>query len=283
VASAAAERVHASFRSRAQSVLKRAAGASDRLRTWAPGIVVLAYHRIGGRSEAHEIDLPAERFDEQMELVARWREPIDIDDALVALRSSQGAQRDRVVVTFDDGTADFVDVALAILERHRVPATLYLATDFIERGREFPNGGKPLSWAGVRDAISTGLVTIGSHTHTHALLDRVDAAAATVELRRSLDLVQERTGVLAEHFAYPKALVGNESVDAVVNTLFRSAAVAGTRTNRYGHTDPFRLARSPIQRADGMNFFEQKLTGGLRLEDDVRRLVNRVRYLGATT
>jgi hypothetical protein len=30
-----------------------------------------------------------------------------------------------------------------------------------------------------------------------------------------------------------------------------------------------------------MEFFEQKLRGGLRLEDDFRRLANRVRYMGA--
>jgi hypothetical protein len=51
----------------------------------------------------------------------------------------------------------------------------------------------------------------------------------------------------------------------------------------YGATDPYRLARSPVQRADGMHWFERKLAGGLRLEDDVRRWANRVRYLGATT
>ena len=93
----------------------------------------------------------------------------------------------------------------------------------------------------------------------------------------------ERTGVKPEHFAYPKALAGNASVDASMRTMFKSAAVAGTHANRYGYTDPWRLARSPVQRADGMRFFEQKLTGGLRLEDDVRRILNRVRYIGASS
>jgi peptidoglycan/xylan/chitin deacetylase (PgdA/CDA1 family) len=283
VSSAAAERVGLSFRSRAQGALKRAAGASDRFRVPAAGVVVLAYHRVGGCSDAHEIDLPESRFDEQMACIARWRDPVDLDAALVALQAPDGTARDRVVVTFDDGTADFVDVALPILERHRIPATLYIATDYIESGREFPDGGRPLSWAGVRDAASTGLVTIGSHTHSHCLLDRVTADAATLELRRSIDLVFERTGLMVEHFAYPKALPGKASVDDVVRSLFRSAAVAGTRANLYGRTDPYRLARSPIQRSDGMHYFERKLTGGLRLEDDVRRLVNRVRYLGATS
>jgi peptidoglycan/xylan/chitin deacetylase (PgdA/CDA1 family) len=283
VASAAAERVGTSFRSRAQSALKRAAGATDRLRASPPGIVVLAYHRVGGRSDAREIDLPESRFEEQMACLARWREPVDLDAALVALQSSDETARDRVVVTFDDGTADFVDVVLPILDRYRIPATLYVATDYVESGRTWPDAGTPLSWSGVREAVSTGLVTIGSHTHSHCLLDRVDPDTATLELRRSIDLVFEHTGVVPEHFAYPKALPGRRAVEGVVKNLFRSAAVAGTRPNVYGGTDPYRLSRSPIQRSDGMEYFERKLMGGMRLEDDVRRLANRVRYRGAAS
>src|SRR5689334_14893800 len=118
VASAAAERVGTSFRSRAHSALKRAAGATDRLRASAPGIVVLAYHGVGERSTAREIDLPESRFEEQMACLARWREPVDLDAAIAALESPDETARDRVVVTFDDGTADFVDVVLPILERY---------------------------------------------------------------------------------------------------------------------------------------------------------------------
>jgi peptidoglycan/xylan/chitin deacetylase (PgdA/CDA1 family) len=263
--------------------LKRAAGATDRLRASAPGIVVLAYHRVGERSTAREIDLPEARFEEQMACLARWREPVDLDAAITALQSRNETARDRVVVTFDDGTADFVDVALPILERYGIPATLYVATEYVDSQRAWPDAGTPLSWSALRDALSTGLVTIGSHTHSHCLLDRVTAGTATTDLRRSIDLLFEHTGVVPEHFAYPKALPGEDSVDGVVRSLFRSAAVAGTRPNVYGHTDPYRLARSPIQRSDGMHYFERKLMGGLRLEDDVRRLANRVRYRGATS
>jgi hypothetical protein len=96
-------------------------------------------------------------------------------------------------------------------------------------------------------------------------------------------LIAERLGVVPRHFAYPKAVAGSPEIDAAVRTRFQSAAVAGTRPNRYGTTDPYRLARSPVQRADGREWFERKLAGGLRLEDDVRRWANRVRYIGATT
>ena len=64
---------------------------------------------------------------------------------------------------------------------------------------------------------------------------------------------------------------------------YHSAAVAGTRANPGGATDPYRLARSPIQVADAMGWFRRKARGGLRLEDDLRRLANRRRYAGATS
>lgn len=266
----------------AQRVIKRAARVRDHLAPPAPGVVVLCYHRVGGHSGALEIDLPTGVFARQMQSVARWGAQT-LNDALVALRSPEPPPEDFAVVTFDDGTADFVDVALPILVEHKVPAVLYVATDFIEQGREFPDGGTPLSWNAIRDALSTGLVTVGSHTHTHALLDRVPPAVAEAELDGSIELLFERVGVLPDHFAYPKALPASPAVERVVRQRFSSAAVAGTHSNKYGATDPHRLARSPVQRADGMRWFEHKLAGGQRLEDDVRRWANRVRYLGATT
>jgi len=266
----------------AQRVVKRAARVRDHLAPPRPGVVVLCYHRIGGRSAATEIDLATDVFARQIRLIARWGVQT-LDDALVALRSPEPPPEDLAVVTFDDGTADFVDVALPILVAHNVPAVLYVATEFIEEGRDFPDGGTPLSWSAIADALSTGLVTVGSHTHSHALLDRISPANADAELSASIELLSERVGIHPEHFAYPKALPATAPVERLVRQRFSSAAVAGTHKNVYGATDPYRLARSPVQRADGMHWFERKLAGGLRLEDDVRRWANRVRYLGATT
>jgi hypothetical protein len=115
------------------------------------------------------------------------------------------------------------------------------------------------------------------------LLDRSDGATAADELDRSIDLIGEHLGLRPDHFAYPKALPGNREAADEVARRFRSAALAGTRPNRLGETDPLRLARSPIQRSDGMRWFERKVDGGMMLEDAMRRAANRVRYVGATS
>jgi peptidoglycan/xylan/chitin deacetylase (PgdA/CDA1 family) len=266
----------------AQRAVKTSAAAADRIRRPRRGVVALLYHRVGGRSGL-QIDLPAGLFEEQMGSLAQERRATGLDDGLRALAAPSLPERDPVVVTFDDGTADFVDVVLPIIERHRIPTTIYVATDFVERCREFPNGGAPVSWAGLRDAVSTGLVTVGSHTHSHALLDRIDPAQAEAELDRSIGLIRERLQVDARHFAYPKAVRGTDAVEAVVRHRFRSAALAGTRANRYGRTDPHRLARSPIQLADGLRWFRRKAAGGMVLEDRLRRVLDRRRYAGRVT
>ena len=274
--------VASTARSLALTGVKTAAAGLDRLRRVERGVVVLIYHRAGARSGT-QVDLPVDLFSRQMELLATQERVVSLDQALDALAAPEPPPQDPVVVTFDDGTADFADVVMPILSEHRLPVTLYVATDFVERGVSFPHEGVPVSWAGLADAVSTGLLTVGSHTHTHALLDRLPAEEVDGELDRSIELIGQRLGVTADHFAYPKAVPGSAAAEAAVRRRFRSAALAGTRANRYGATDPHRLARSPVQLADGMRWFERKLAGGMGLEDGIRRVLNRGRYGGATT
>lgn len=258
-------------------VVKHAARTVDRVRTPPRGVVVLIYHRVGRRSSL-AVDLPETDFDQQMAALAASGRVVTLDAGLDALAAPVPPSVDPVVVTFDDGTADFADLAMPILARHRVPATLYVATDFVERGRPFPDDGTPVSWAGLRDAASTGLLTVGSHTHTHALLDRLPAPEVAEELDRARDLIADNLGTPPAHFAYPKAVAGSPAARVEVQARHRSAAVAGTRPNRFGATDPHLLARSPIQVTDGMTFFRAKAAGGMRLEDDLRAAANRWRY-----
>lgn len=260
--------------------LKLAAFAADRVRRPAAGFVVLIYHRVGAR-RVSEIDLPAAAFDDQMAEVAATSRVVTMDDGLAWLEST-GDEAAPVAVTFDDGTADFVDDVLPIVVRHRVPTLLYVATAFVDDGRPFPDDGRPASWAGLAEAVSTGLVTIGSHTHTHALLDRLAPQAVADELDHSIDLIGTHLGVTARHFAYPKAVAGSAAADDAVRARFASAALSGVRANVRGATDPWRLARTPIQTSDGHRFFRQKLAGGMGLEDTVRERLNRRRYADAT-
>ena len=265
----------------ARQALKYSAVTVDRVRRPPRGVVVLIYHRVGARTPL-DVDMPVARFEEQISVLAATGRVQTLDAALDALERDVPPTQDPIVITFDDGTADFAELALPILTRYSLPATLYVATEFVDEGRDFPADGIPLSWNALRDVQASGIVTVGSHTHSHALMDRLAPADIDAELDHADDLLEEHLGSRPTHFAYPKAVAGSSPADAAVRVRYRSAALAGTRPNPYGRTDPHRLSRSPIQTSDGMRFFEAKLRGGMGFEDSLRVMANRWRYRSAT-
>ena len=267
----------------AKQALKWSAVAADTLRRPPQGVVVLIYHRVGRRSSL-DVDLTVTGFERQMEYLANSQRVVSLDEGLDELAHPEPADTRKapIVITFDDGTADFAEIAFPILARLGLAATLYVATDFVDRQVPFPNDGAPISWSALADVQSAGLVTIGSHTHTHALLDRLEPSAIAAELDRADDLIEEHLGHRPRHFAYPKAVAGSTPADAAVRVRYRSAALAGTHANPYGRTDVHRLARTPIQHSDGTRYFMNKAAGGMRMEDALRVTANRWRYRSAT-
>jgi peptidoglycan/xylan/chitin deacetylase (PgdA/CDA1 family) len=230
-----------------------------------PGdVVILVYHRIGAGNR--EIDLPVAAFRRHLDRLVGER-VLSLDQAL---GDGDGGA---VVLTFDDGFRDFADHVLPALVQHRLPAVLYLATGFVD-GERAAVAGDSLTWSQLREAVATGLVTIGSHTHGHVRLSTVSEAQAEEDLRRSKELIEDRLGVACRHFAYPWGVRINGS-DRVIRGLFETAALHGWRTNRAGRIDPYELGRTPILRSDGQVFLRAKVAGMLNSEALLYRALGR--------
>lgn len=98
-------------------------------------LAILIYHRVQRREDAlNNWDVSALAFDWQMREIARTFRPLPLSEAVERLAKRSLPAR-AVCVTFDDGYADNADVALPILMRHKIPATFFVATGYIGRGR----------------------------------------------------------------------------------------------------------------------------------------------------
>ena len=226
-------------------------------------VVILGYHRVG--SGKAEIEMPTSIFARQLDLLESLGEVRSIDDAL----QHGGA----VVLTFDDGTRDFYETVLPLLVDRKLPALVYLATGITEDPSSI-GLGPGLTWSMLEDAVATGLVAVGSHTHRHRNLAHASTAEAESEMRRSKELIEDRLGTACRHFAYPWG-VGSPAADAISRRLFETAALEAWRTNRWGAIDPHRLGRTPILRSDGMAFFRMKVRGWLDHERHAYRVMGR--------
>jgi peptidoglycan/xylan/chitin deacetylase (PgdA/CDA1 family) len=240
-------------------------GAAFRRRTG--DVVILCYHRVGVGSR--EIDVPGRRFADHLESLAD-------EGAVRTLDTALSDPRGGVVLTFDDGFRDFHDVVLPHLSRARLPAVLYLATGFVDVGDSRSGFGRDqaLTWPMLDEIASTGLVTIGSHTHGHVDLSRATEHDADDEMRRSKELVEDRLGRACTHFAYPWGKA-SPAAERAAHRHFATAALKAWHTNRVGRTDAYRLGRTPILRSDRGYFFRAKVRGQLDGERVAYRMLRR--------
>lgn len=96
---------------------------------------ILIYHRV--RAEADPLfprELDAHRFDEQLTQLKQAFNIIPLSQAVHGLQTGT-LPRGAACITFDDGYADNVEVALPILLKHGICATFFLASGFLNGGR----------------------------------------------------------------------------------------------------------------------------------------------------
>jgi peptidoglycan/xylan/chitin deacetylase (PgdA/CDA1 family) len=129
-----------------------------------------------------------------------------LDD--VVGRPSAGARR--LVLTFDDGTADFIEHALPVLQEFHFSATLFIVAGLIGGQRHWQGGpgGTPMSpvpLMGAADlrALAAQGFTIGSHTMSHADLPALPPAEAAAEITQSRAVLSDLLGQPVDWFAYP--------------------------------------------------------------------------------
>ena len=100
------------------------------------GLIVLTYHSFctdwpRGPFQSQ----PIHRFERQIAFLKKNFNLVSLEHALKCLQQGQVDEKPWVVITIDDGFVDNYTHARPVLQRYGVPATVFVATDFIDTGR----------------------------------------------------------------------------------------------------------------------------------------------------
>jgi peptidoglycan/xylan/chitin deacetylase (PgdA/CDA1 family) len=147
------------------------------------------------------------RFEEHLAfLTSEGYTTMTVTDYAACLRDPARAMPERlVVITFDDGFADFAQHAAPTLAAARMTATLYVSTAYVGETSSWLGsaGEQPmLTWSDIDDVAALG-IEIGAHGHEHRALDELPGAKAQTNILESKNRLETHLGLPVESFAYP--------------------------------------------------------------------------------
>lgn len=99
--------------------------------------VVLLYHRVAdAANDPWQLSVTPRHFAEHLEVLRRHGYVMPLQKLVKSLEGGDLPRR-AVVITFDDGYADNLINAKPVLEKHDAPATVFVTSGYVGRGREF--------------------------------------------------------------------------------------------------------------------------------------------------
>jgi peptidoglycan/xylan/chitin deacetylase (PgdA/CDA1 family) len=204
---------------------------------------VLAFHSISHEQGATSI--PPETFRMQLDVLAESGfSSLTCREFLAWREAGLQARGPRVLITFDDGYADFATVAYPALSARGFSALVFVPTGKLG-GREDWRGASAarralIDWSTVAELARSG-IEFGGHGVTHTDLTRLSAEERREEIEASARHLAERLGRRPDGFAAPYGRVNTE----VIGDIQRTYDVAfGTRFARAPRTgDRFDVPR----------------------------------------
>lgn len=205
-------------------------------------------------------------------------------------QSRRPIPRRTFVVTFDDGYENLFTQAWPVLRDLAVPATIFLATAYLDSLQPFPfddwtlagqrhvpaDAWRPLTTAQCEQLLTTGLVELAAHTHSHADFRHCQSRFPG-DIEHCRQLLQQRFGIDRPAFAFPygckkSGFVTPELVHWVRRSQFACGLTTESDVVRLGQ-DPYDWGRFTAYESDSALTLASKLDGWYSLACEKLRLV----------
>ncbi len=231
-------------------------------------VPVLMYHSISDHASPKfkQFVVSPKLFAEHMAYLHQHKyTPITVSQFASALTQRGDKLPKRpVVLTFDDGFADFYTEALPVLKHYGFTATLYTATAFINgTSRWLQHEGEAarpmLTWEQLGEIHASG-IDCGGHSHSHPQLDIIPPAEAYGEIIQCKRHLEEHLNQEISSFAYPFGYY-TTTLQRQVQAAGYTSACAVKFAMSSEKTDPFAIERLIVRPDTTLDALASLLSG----------------------
>ena len=227
-------------------------------------VPILMYHEIAPRTATDSrLAVSPDSFSAQLAFLHHeGYQTVTVAELTTGLACGGNLPRRPVVLTFDDGYADFHSQAMPLLDRYGFTATVFVTTGWVRDGKGLPDRRPPaqmLSWAQIEEAVSAG-IEVAAHSHTHPQLDQLPPNLLHDELATGKAVLEEKLGSPVTGLAYPFGY-SNARVREVARELGHQYSCAVGNTMMCGESDLLALPRLTVRQSTAMPLFERIVRG----------------------
>jgi peptidoglycan/xylan/chitin deacetylase (PgdA/CDA1 family)/SAM-dependent methyltransferase len=170
--------------------------------------LVLIYHQVGRESpDPVHVNVPADLFSAQMEELRRSWNPLSLSDLVQGLEMGNLPRRS-VAVTFDDGYVGVLSCALPILERWKIPATVFVTSGSLDGKKEFwwdelqrivwEAKGEPAGWKWLADEARMRIRPSAAREDAYRILQESLRERPPKAIQAELDRLRKQARVPAK-------------------------------------------------------------------------------------
>lgn len=168
-----------------------------------PDVPILLYHNIAESYEAGDnlLHITPERFKEHMQALNNaGYTAISYNDYKNYVNGVSSIPEKSIIIAFDDGYLSNYTYAFPILKEFGMKAAIFVVTGSVDNEKTvYPHFG----YAQAKEMLDSGLIEIGSHTHSHRSFKELSYEETVTELRKSKYLIESELKINCTLLAYP--------------------------------------------------------------------------------
>lgn len=205
-------------------------------------VPVMMYHDILPEKQVFFDVTPAE-FEAHLRLIQeKGLTPISLDQLVTHLQTGLPLPEKPILLTFDDGYEGHYKYVYPLLKKYNYPAVFSVYTAKVGR----PDNRPGMTWAQLKEMAADPLVTIASHSVSHAIMPPLPDEQLQTELADSKRILEQQLGISIRYFTYPEGKYDARVAEAVKQAGYAAALTMNDTDERLAGQSESLLAISRI-------------------------------------
>jgi peptidoglycan/xylan/chitin deacetylase (PgdA/CDA1 family) len=232
------------------------------------GLPVLLYHKISESSEDN-LTIHAQTFERQLNyLREKGYKTVSMSQLLAYHEKGTPLPQKPVMITFDDGYVNNLELAYPLLVKHGCKAGFFIPSGGVGKTSAWDADARKLMSADQLKGIDPGIVELGLHSVDHKNYRLFTTKEIDADIRENISAMKTLGIPFVPAFAYPYGgrpkdnTVYKKMIDSFSDAGIRLAFRIGNRVNRLPLKKPFEVKRISIRGTDSMWVFKTKLKKG---------------------